>query len=94
MESAGFFVGETWLEQFTDAMETLSADRMMFLSGSSKVFVVPFDNTALAYDSLRVYTSHFTLLWKEVSQNPLASLQWNMDGKAFSRNGNIRRHQR
>merc|ERR1719502_2409831 len=36
--------------------------------------VVPPDNTTLAYKSLRMSTSHFMMLWKEVSWIPLASL--------------------
>ena len=33
---------------------------------------VPLDNTTLAYKFLRMFTSHFMSLWKEVSRNPLA----------------------
>ena len=36
--------------------------------------VVPPDNTTLAYNFLRMSTSHFMMYWKEASWNPLASL--------------------
>merc|ERR1711868_129736 len=36
--------------------------------------VVPPDRTTLAYKPLRMSTSHFMMLWKEVSWIPLASL--------------------
>ena len=40
--------------------------------------VVPLDNTTLENNSWRMTTSHFMMIWKEVSWNPLASeTGWN-----------------
>merc|ERR1719253_1717584 len=39
--------------------------------------VVPPDSTTFAYKSLRMSTSHFIMVWKDVSWMPLASLPMN-----------------
>ena len=51
--------------------------------------VVTAENTTLAYNSLRMSTSHFMKQRKEVSWNPLTSLLVKLGCKKISRKGNV-----
>ena len=73
--------------------EAKAVDPFVMCSTTLWKMVAPPDNTTLAYKTLRMPTSHFMMLWKEVSWNPLASLPVEPGWKTLSRNGNVGRHQ-